>query len=162
MVKFAWNFCYCAVDQEKAILKRKRAVSGPSALLGPEMARKGQNLSRSSARKQPESVWEQPEISQNLFGNSQKRARTCLGESTKCLELVWERPENALQMAWTKAEMTRIGLARKGKTGERRAVRPPPQTKKRPFFNANGPFLAHLPFWASKWSNLQRISAIVL
>ena len=87
------------------------------------MPRKKQNLSRSSARKQPESVWEQPEISQNLFGNSQKRARTCLGESTICLELVWERPENAVQMAWTKAEMTRIGLARKGKTGERRAAR---------------------------------------
>ena len=32
-------------------------------------------------------------------------------------------------------------------------------TKKRPFFNGNGPFLVHLPF---KWSNLHRISAIVL
>ena len=26
----------------------------------------------------------------------------------------------------------------------------------------NGPFLAHLPFWGPKWSNLARISAIVL
>ena len=99
MVKFAPNFCYYAVEREKAVFKRKRAVSGPFAFLGPEMPRQGQNLSRSSARKQPESVWEQPEISQNLFGNSQKRARTCLGESTICLELVWERPENVLQMA---------------------------------------------------------------
>ena len=98
MVKFAANFCYYAVDREKAVFKRKRAVSGPFAFLGPEMPRQGQNLSRSSARKQ-ESVWEQPEISQNLFGNSQKGARTCLGESTICLELVWERLENVLQMA---------------------------------------------------------------
>ena len=36
MVKFASNFCYCAVDQEKAVFPWKRAVSGPSALLGPE------------------------------------------------------------------------------------------------------------------------------
>ena len=35
MVKFGPNFCYCAVDQEKAVFKRKRAVSSPSALFGP-------------------------------------------------------------------------------------------------------------------------------
>ena len=29
--------CYCAVDQEKAVFEWKRAGSGPSALLGPEM-----------------------------------------------------------------------------------------------------------------------------
>ena len=35
MVKFASNFCYCAIDQEKAIFEGKRAVSGSSsALLG--------------------------------------------------------------------------------------------------------------------------------
>ena len=32
--KFVANFCYCAVDQEKAVFKRKRAVSGPCALFG--------------------------------------------------------------------------------------------------------------------------------
>ena len=32
MIKFAPNFCYCAVDQEKAVFKRKRAVSGPSQI----------------------------------------------------------------------------------------------------------------------------------
>ena len=37
MVKFGTNLCYCAVDQEKAVFKRKRAVSGLSAPLGPEM-----------------------------------------------------------------------------------------------------------------------------
>ena len=37
MVKFALNFCYCAVDQEKAVFKKKRVVSRPSTLLGPEM-----------------------------------------------------------------------------------------------------------------------------
>ena len=39
MVKFAPNFYYCAVDQEKAVFQWKRAVSGPNALLG---ARNGQ------------------------------------------------------------------------------------------------------------------------
>ena len=38
------NFCYCAVDQEKAIFKWKRAVSSPSALLGPEMVKFGPNF----------------------------------------------------------------------------------------------------------------------
>ena len=38
MVKFASNFCYCAVDQEKTV-QWKRAVSGPCALFG---ARNGQ------------------------------------------------------------------------------------------------------------------------
>ena len=37
--KEASNFCYCAVDQEKAVFQWKRAVSGPSALLGPEMVK---------------------------------------------------------------------------------------------------------------------------
>ena len=40
MVKFGPNFCYCAVDQEKAVF----AVSGPSALLGPAMVKFGPNL----------------------------------------------------------------------------------------------------------------------
>ena len=39
MVKFALNFCYCAVNQEKAVFKRKRTVSGPSAFLGPEIVK---------------------------------------------------------------------------------------------------------------------------
>ena len=39
MVKFAPNFCYCAVDQEKAVFQWKRVVSGPSAILGPEMVK---------------------------------------------------------------------------------------------------------------------------
>ena len=33
---------------------------------------------------------------------------------------------------------------------------------KRPFLKGNGPFLAHLPFLDTKWSNLSRIFAIVL
>ena len=44
MVKFASNFCYCAVDQEKAVFQWKRAVSGPSALLGPEMVKFASNF----------------------------------------------------------------------------------------------------------------------
>ena len=31
MIKFSPNVCYCAVYQEKVVLKRKRAVSSPSA-----------------------------------------------------------------------------------------------------------------------------------
>ena len=84
MVKFASNFCYCAVDQEKAVFHWKRAVSGPSALLGPEMV--------------------------NLASNF-------------CYCAV---------------------------------------DQENPFFNGNEPFLAHLPFWGPKWSNLLRISVIVL
>ena len=37
MVKCAPNFCYCAVDQEKAVVQWKRAGSGPSAFLGSEV-----------------------------------------------------------------------------------------------------------------------------
>ena len=44
MLKFRPNFCCCAVDQEKAVFKRKRAVSGPSALSGPEMVKFGPNF----------------------------------------------------------------------------------------------------------------------
>ena len=44
MVKFAANFCYCAVDQEKAVFQWKRAVSGPSALSGPEMVKCAPNF----------------------------------------------------------------------------------------------------------------------
>ena len=44
MVKFGPNFCYCAVDQEKAVFQWKRAVSGPSAFLGPEIVKFGPNL----------------------------------------------------------------------------------------------------------------------
>ena len=38
------NFCYCAVDREKAVFQWKRAVSGPSALLGPEMIKSASNF----------------------------------------------------------------------------------------------------------------------
>ena len=41
MVKFASNFCSCAVDQEKAVFQWKRAVSGHSAFLGSCRPRKG-------------------------------------------------------------------------------------------------------------------------
>ena len=44
MVKFAPKFCSCAVDQEKAVFQWKRAVSGPSALLGPEMVKFASNF----------------------------------------------------------------------------------------------------------------------
>ena len=44
MVKFALNFCYCAVDQEKAVFQCIRAVSGPSGLLGPEMVKFASNF----------------------------------------------------------------------------------------------------------------------
>ena len=62
MVKFAANFCYYAVDREKAVFKRKRAVSGPFAFLG---------------------LWEQPEKSQNLSGREHNMLRISLGEARK-------------------------------------------------------------------------------
>ena len=45
LVKFAPKFCYCAVDQEKAVLSRKRTVSRPFALLGPGMVKFAPNFS---------------------------------------------------------------------------------------------------------------------
>ena len=39
MVKFCRNFCSCAVDLEMVVFNWKRVVSGPSALLGPEMVK---------------------------------------------------------------------------------------------------------------------------
>ena len=44
MLKFAPNFCYCAVGQEKAVFQWKRAVSCPSALLVPEMLKFAPNF----------------------------------------------------------------------------------------------------------------------
>ena len=43
-LKLAPNFCYCAVDQEKAVVQWKWAVSGLSALLGPEMVKFAPNF----------------------------------------------------------------------------------------------------------------------
>ena len=39
MVKFAPEFCYCAVNQENVVFQWKWAVPGPSALLGSEMVK---------------------------------------------------------------------------------------------------------------------------
>ena len=104
MVKFAANFCYCAVDQEKAVFQWKRAVSGPSAFLGLEMVKFAPNFCYYAVDREKAVFKRKRAVSGPFllfwgFGNSQKRARTCLGESTICLELVWERPENVLQMA---------------------------------------------------------------
>ena len=44
MVKFAPNFSYCAVDQEKAVFQWKRTVSRSSALLEPEMVKFAPNF----------------------------------------------------------------------------------------------------------------------
>ena len=84
MVKFASNFCYCAVDQGKAVFQWKRAVSGPSGFLGPEMVKFTPNFCY------------------------------CAVDQGKAV------------FQWKRA------------------------------------FLAHLAFWSPKWSNLHRISAIVL
>ena len=46
LVKFASNFCYCAVDQEKAVFQWKRAVSGSICSCG---ARNGEICTRISA-----------------------------------------------------------------------------------------------------------------
>ena len=45
MVKFAPNFCYCAVDQEKAVFQWKRAFLVHLAFWGPKWS----NLHRISA-----------------------------------------------------------------------------------------------------------------
>ena len=44
MLKFAINFCYCVVDEEKAVFQWKRAVSGPSGFFVPEMVKSASNF----------------------------------------------------------------------------------------------------------------------
>ena len=117
MVKFASNFCYCALDQEKAVFQWKRAVSGPSALLGPEIVKFAPNF---------------------CFCAVTKKTRNDAFPLKNCLFLVFS----------TKAEIRtkfdHFGPQKGRQMGQKRPV----SIEKRPFpfFNGNGPFLAHLPF----------------
>ena len=103
MVKFAPKFCYCAVDQEKAVFSRKRTVSRPSALLGPEMVKLAQNFCYCAVDQEKAAI-------KRLRGNVPFRdfcycavdqangRRKTLGNGPakirKRSEMVWERPEN--------------------------------------------------------------------
>ena len=119
MVKFAANFCYCAVDQEKAVFQWKRAVSGPSALLGLEMVKFAANFcyyavdrekavfKRKRAVSSPFAFLgpEMPRKGQNLSRSSarkqpesvweQPEISQCLGTARKEPEPVWERAQYA-------------------------------------------------------------------
>ena len=88
MVKFASNFCYCAVDQEKAVVKRKRAVSRFLLL-----------CRRPSKWETPESAQKHSGKLQNAWKRSGKESKTFrngLGKAGKPPETVKTlRPKNA-------------------------------------------------------------------
>ena len=185
MVKFASNFCYCAVNQEKAVFRWKRAVSGPSALLGPEMInllrilllccrpRKGR-FSMETGRFWPICPFGarngQIRFEFLLLCCSPRKGRFSM-ETRRFLPICPFGARNG-QICFSPRKgrfsmETRRFLpicpfgARNGQICfEFLLLRGRP--RKGRFFNGNGPFLAHLPFWGPKWSNLLRISAIVL
>ena len=115
MVKFAPNFCYCAVDQEKAVFQWKRLVAG--LLLGPEMVKFESNFCYCA-------------VDQEKTVFQWKRAVS--GPSAL---LGPEMVKFAPNFCYCAVD------------------------QERPLFNGNGSLRA---FWGPKWSNLNRISAIVL
>ena len=126
MVKFCRNFCSCAVDQEMAVFKRKRVVSGPSALLGPVFKRK-RAVSGSSAFLGPEMV----KFCRNFCSCAVdqemavfKRKRVVSGQSALLGPEMMKFCRNFCSCA---------------------------VDQKWPFLRGNGLFLAHLPFWGPKW-----------
>ena len=120
MVKFTPNFCYCAVDQGKAVFQWKRAVSGPSGFLEPEMVKFASNFCY------------------------------CAVDQEKAV-FQWKRavssPSGLLEPEMVKFTPNFCYCA----VDQEKAV-----------FPWKRAFLAHLAFWSPKWSNLHRISAIVL
>ena len=99
MVKFGVNFCYCAVDQEKAVFQWKRAVSGPSALLGPKMVKFGMNFCY-CAVDQEKAVfqWKRAVSGPSALLGHSKTVRNGLGRASKCSEPVRERFEHAVKV----------------------------------------------------------------
>ena len=111
MVKFASNFRYCAVDQQTLVFQWKRAVSGPSALLGPKMVPFASNFLYCV-------------LDQEADVFQWKRVVSCLSD-------------------FLGSKMVKFGTEFLLLYCSSKHV-----------FNGNGSFLAHLPFWDPKWSNL--------
>ena len=157
MVKFASNFCYCAVNQEKAVFRWKRAVSGPSAFLGPEMI----NLLRIlllCCRPRKSSFSMEMGRCWPICPFGARNGQICFEFLLLCCS---PRKSRFSMETGRFLPICPFG-ARNGQICfEFLLLRGRPRMK-RSFFNGNGPFLAHLPFWGPKWSNLLRISAIVL
>ena len=115
MIKFASNFCYCAVDQENAVFQWKRAVSGPSALLGPEMIKFASNFCYCAVDQEKTVFSMETGRFWPICPFGARNGQICFEFLLLCC-----------------------------------------RSRKNRFFNGNGPFLAHLPFWGPKWSNLHR------
>ena len=179
MVKFAPNFCYCAVDQEKAVFQWKQAVSGPSGAQNGQMCteflllccrpRKGR-FSMETGRFWP--------ICPSGARNGQMCTEFLLlcrrprkGRFSMETGRFWPICPSGARKGQICTEFLLLCCRpRKGRfsmeTGRFWPICPfgarnGEMSQKRPFFNGNGPFLAHLPFRGPKWSNVHRISVIV-
>ena len=96
-----------------AVFKRERSISGPSALLGPEMMKFCRNFCSCAVdQKWPFLRGNGSEKAQKRSGRSFKTSRNGLGEASKCPETVCERLENFQK--WLK--MIRFGLGQKEKS----------------------------------------------
>ena len=163
MVKFAWNFCYCAVNQEKAVFQWKRAVSGPSALLGLEMVKYAPNFCY-CAVDQEKAVfqWKRAVSGPSaLLGPKMVKFGVnfcyCAVDQEKAV-FQWKRAVSG-PSAFLGPQMVKFGVnfcrrPRKGRfsmeTGRFWLICPF-GARNGKICNGNGPFLAHLPFWGPKW-----------
>ena len=180
MVKFASNFCSCAVDQEKAVFQWKRAVSGHSAFLGSCRPRKGR-FSMETGRFWP------------ICPFGARNGKICIEFLLLCCRPRKSRfsmetgrfspicPFGARNGQICIEFLLLCCRPRKGRfsmeTGRFWSICPlgalngqictgllllccRPRTGR--FSMETGGFWPILPFWGPKWSNLQRISALVL
>ena len=188
MVKFALNFCYCAVDQEKAIVQWKRAVSVHlpflgseivkfgteflllccrprkcrfpmetvlfqliylSALLGPRMIKFGLNFCYCAVGQGSVGFgWRQA-----VFSPSALLRPKMVQLGTEFLLLCCKPTNRRFSMETGRFWPVCSFGARNGQTRTEFSLLCL-SIKKRQFFNGNVPFLAHLPFWGPKRSNL--------
>ena len=113
--QIAPNFCYCAVDQEKAVFKRKRAVSRPCPFEGA-IARRRPELVR-KPRRCPELVRDDggaAEKLQNSSGQFQNWSGISPADALSwpelVRELVWETQNQTSELAGKRPELVRETL----------------------------------------------------
>ena len=160
MVKFGPNFCYCAVNQDKAVFQWKRAAFGPSIccfgarsgqiwsefLLLCCRPRKGRFfngngpfLAHLSALLEPKMVKFGPNFCYCAVGPRKGRFSMETGRFWPICPFGARNGQICIEflLLCSRPRNSRFSM----KTGR---------------------FWAHLPFWSPKWSNFVRISAIVL
>ena len=142
------NFGYCAVSQEKAIFKWKRVVSGPFALLGPKMVKFGSNF-RYCAVDQETLVFQWKRavpgpsalLGPKIVQFASNFCYCAVDQETDVFQ--WKRVVSC-PSAFSGSKMVKFGTE---------FLLLYCSSKKMPFVNGNGSFLAHLPFWGSKCSS---------